>query len=395
MLKQWTANCSVRKQLIFKELQIMSNINPNKLQLILGRQLIQKFANKGASENVDFPTLENTSFEHVEEAGDGQFTADFVVHRIENFHMTVQLSDEIKHQMGGWVEKGKDAEKAHGQVVVVCDVDANNNALVWHLVIRQTSPTEVAIESSEFTGNPKNITVTNKSCSYGGVNYREFDAKWPIVKALWESTASDSIKANYSKSLTSTNETFKIDEPVFVSASDRAYAQKLVTAYDGMIMMVQDYRKQINNLKGADLVFNNADEAERYAKQAAGAKVLIADKFSNKAIKDARELSVQAMQLMQAHEQLRSHDVFVDITNTIVGLRIAVIENFKQIAGKYSSIISRNFNERTYGQGTGMKRFAANAKSNDELCDAVISNLDNILSSLRSAQNLIGTIANI
>lgn len=373
----------------------MSNINPSKLQLILGRQLIQKFANKGASENVDFPTLENTSFENVEEAGDSQFTADFVVHRIENFHMTVQLSDEIKHQMGGWVEKGKDAEKAHGQVVVVCDVDANNNAIVWRLVIRQTSPAEVVIESSEFTGNPKNITVTNKSCSYGGVNYREFDAKWPIVKSLWESTAADAIKANYSKSLTSANETFKVDEPVFVSASDRAYAQKLVTAYDGMIMIVQNYRKQINNLKGADLVFNNADEAERYAKQAAGAKVLIADKFSNKAIKDARELSVQALQLMQAHEQLRSHDVFVDITNTIVGLRIAVTENFKQIAGKYSSIISRNFNERTYGQGTGMKRFAANAKSNDELCDAVISNLDNILSSLRSAQNLIGTIANI
>lgn len=372
------------------------SINASQLQLLLGRQLVSKIANKGARENVDFPTTESISFDNVEPADNGTFTADVVLHRIENFHMTVQLTDEIKEEIGGYVASGKDAEKAQGQVVVVCDVDTNDDAVKWHLVIAPVDDQTVAIQSSEFIGNPRNVTVTNKSCSYGGVNYREFDKYWNVVRQLWEDTAAKAIKATYSSALASANETFNVDADalgLIASPVDKAAAQKLVQAYDGLKAMIDEYRKHVDALKGADLLFNNADEYESSKKQAAGAKVLIADQFAPKMLDKARELSVTAKNLMMAHSSMiASHAISADLSQVIVGLRISVVENFRAIAGKYSSIVSKNFNERTYGQGTGMKRFAVNAKSNDELCDDVNKNLRNILSSVNAAQEAVAAV---
>lgn len=372
------------------------SINASQLQLLLGRQLVSKIANKGARENVDFPTTESISFDNVEPAGNGTFTADVVLHRIENFHMTVQLTDEIKEEIGGYVASGKDAEKAQGQVVVVCDVDTNDDAVKWHLVIAPVDDQTVAIQSSEFIGNPRNITVTNKSCSYGGVNYREFDKYWNVVRQLWEDTAAKAIKATYSSALTSANETFNVDAEtlgLIASPADKSAAQKLVQAYDGLKAMIDEYQKHVDALKGADLLFNNADEYESAKKQAAGAKILIADQFAPKMLDKARELSVTAKNLMMAHSSMiASHAISADLSQVIVGLRISVVENFRAIAGKYSSIVSKNFNERTYGQGTGMKRFTVNAKSNDELCDDVNKNLRNILSSVNAAQEAVAAV---
>lgn len=372
------------------------SINASQLQLLLGRQLVSKIANKGARENVDFPTTESISFDNVEPADNGTFTADVVLHRIENFHMTVQLTDEIKEEIGGYVASGKDAEKAQGQVVVVCDVDTNDDAVKWHLVIAPVDDQTVAIQSSEFIGNPRNITVTNKSCSYGGVNYREFDKYWNIVRQLWEDTAAKTIKATYSSALASANETFNVDADalgLIASPVDKAAAQKLVQAYDGLKAMIDEYQKHVDALKGADLLFNNADEYESSKKQAAGAKVLIADQFAPKMLDKACELSITAKNLMMAHSSMiASHAISADLSQVIVGLRISVVENFRAIAGKYSSIVSKNFNERTYGQGTGMKRFAVNAKSNDELCDDVNKNLRNILSSVNAAQEAVAAV---
>lgn len=372
------------------------SINASQLQLLLGRQLVSKIANKGARENVDFPTTESISFDNVEPAGNGTFTADVVLHRIENFHMTVQLTDEIKEEIGGYVASGKDAEKAQGQVVVVCDVDTNDDAVKWHLVIAPVDDQTVAIQSSEFIGNPHNVTVTNKSCSYGGVNYREFDKYWNVVRQLWEDTAAKAIKATYSSALASANETFNVDAEalgLIASPVDKAAAQKLVQAYDGLKAMIDEYQKHVDALKGADLLFNNADEYESSKKQAAGTKVLIADQFAPKMLDKARELSVTAKNLMMAHSSMiASHAISADLSQVIVGLRISVIENFRAIAGKYSSIVSKNFNERTYGQGTGMKRFAVNAKSNDELCDDINKNLRNILSSVNAAQEAVAAV---
>lgn len=372
------------------------SINASQLQLLLGRQLVSKIANKGARENVDFPTTESISFDNVEPADNGTFTADVVLHRIENFHMTVQLTDEIKEEIGGYVASGKDAEKAQGQVVVVCDVDTNDDAVKWHLVIAPVDDQTVAIQSSEFIGNPCNVTVTNKSCSYGGVNYREFDKYWNVVRQLWEDTAAKAIKATYSSALASANETFNVDADalgLIASPVDKAAAQKLVQAYDGLKAMIDEYQKHVDALKGADLLFNNADEYESSKKQAAGAKVLIADQFAPKMLDKARELSITAKHLMSAHTSMISnHQIAVDLSQVIVGLRVSVVENFRAIAGKYSSIVSKNFNERTYGQGTGMKRFAVNAKSNDELCDDVSKNLRNILSSVNAAQEAVAAV---
>lgn len=372
------------------------SINASQLQLLLGRQLVSKIANKGARENVDFPTTESISFDNVEPADNGTFIADVVLHRIENFHMTVQLTDEIKEEIGGYVASGKDAEKAQGQVVVVCDVDTNDDAVKWHLVIAPVDDQTVAIQSSEFIGNPRNITVTNKSCSYGGVNYREFDKYWNVVRQLWEDAAAKAIKATYSSALASANETFNVDAEalgLIASPVDKAAAQKLVQAYDGLKAMIDEYQKHVDALKGADLLFNNADEYESAKKQAAGAKVLIADQFAPKMLDKARELSVTAKNLMMAHSSMiASHAISADLSQVIVGLRISVVENFRAIAGKYSSIVSKNFNERTYGQGTGMKRFAVNAKSNDELCDDVNKNLRNILSSVNAAQEAVAAV---
>ena len=372
------------------------SINASQLQLLLGRQLVSKIANKGARENVDFPTTESISFDNVELADNGTFTADVVLHRIENFHMTVQLTDEIKEEIGGYVASGKDAEKAQGQVVVVSDVDTNDDAVKWHLVIAPVDDQTVAIQSSEFIGNPRNVTVTNKSCSYGGVNYREFDKYWNVVRQLWEDTAAKAIKATYSSALASANETFNVDADalgLIASPVDKAAAQKLVQAYDGLKAMIDEYQKHVDALKGADLLFNNADEYESSKKQAAGAKVLIADQFAPKMLDKARELSVTAKNLMMAHSSMiASHAISADLSQVIVGLRISVVENFRAIAGKYSSIVSKNFNERTYGQGTGMKRFAVNAKSNDELCDDVNKNLRNILSSVNAAQEAVAAV---
>lgn len=372
------------------------SINASQLQLLLGRQLVSKIANKGARENVDFPTTESISFDNVEPADNGTFTADVVLHRIENFHMTVELTDEIKEEIGGYVASGKDAEKAQGQVVVVCDVDTNDDAVKWHLVIAPADDQTVAIQSSEFIGNPRNVTVTNKSCSYGGVNYREFDKYWNVVRQLWEDTAAKAIKATYSSALASANETFNVDADalgLIASPVDKAAAQKLVQAYDGLKAMIDEYQKHVDALKGADLLFNNADEYESSKKQAAGAKVLIADQFAPKMLDKARELSVTAKNLMMAHSSMiASHAISADLSQVIVGLRISVVENFRAIAGKYSSIVSKNFNERTYGQGTGMKRFAVNAKSNDELCDDVNKNLRNILSSVNAAQEAVAAV---
>lgn len=372
------------------------SINASQLQLLLGRQLVSKIANKGARENVDFPTTESISFDNVEPADNGTFTADVVLHRIENFHMTVQLTDEIKEEIGGYVASGKDAEKAQGQVVVVCDVDTNDDAVKWHLVIAPVDDQTVAIQSSEFIGNPRNVTVTNKSCSYGGVNYREFDKYWNVVRRLWEDTAAKAIKATYSSALVSANETFNVDADalgLIASPVDKAAAQKLVQAYDGLKAMIDEYQKHVDALKGADLLFNNADEYESSKKQAAGVKVLIADQFAPKMLDKARELSITAKNLMMAHSSMiASHAISTNLSQVIVGLRISVVENFRAIAGKYSSIVSKNFNERTYGQGTGMKRFAVNAKSNDELCDDVNKNLRNILSSVNAAQEAVAAV---
>lgn len=371
-------------------------ISPNELQSRLGWQLLHKVVTKAMRDESEAPTLETITFDNVEQAENGAFTADLILHRIENFHMTVQLTDEIKNEIGGYVAKGRDAEKAQGQVVVVCDVDTRHDAIKWHLVIKPIDESTVAIQSSEFIGNPRNITVTNKSCSYGGVNYREFDKYWNIVRPLWEDTAAKAIKASYSGSLVQPNEAFSvasyIDGPK-LRAADQEQMQMILDYYDKFIGYVNDYCKRIQSLKGADLVVNNSDEYEMVSRQAAGAKILIASDFAPKILKDTRKLASSVKQLMEMHEHFDERLTSATMARTIVNLSSSVSENFLMIAGKYSSIKSNNFSERTYGLGTGIARYKANAHSNDELCDDVAIRVDNILSSMKSAQSDIKAFA--
>lgn len=373
------------------------SINPNQLQLLLGWQLLHSIANKRDLYDSDTPTLETITFDNVEPAENGTFTADLILHRIENFHMTVQLTDEIKNEIGGYVAKGRDAEKAHGQVVVVCDIDTRHDAVKWHLVISPVDDSTVAIQSSEFIGNPRNITVTNKSCSYGGVNYREFDKYWNLVRPLWEDTAAQAIKAAYSGSLVHANETFSVRSytggPKLTSA-DQQQVQAILDYYDKFIRHVNDYCKRIQSLKGADLVVNNSDEYELIKRQAAGANIKIASDFAPKILKETRELSSTIKQVMEVQSQLYKRVISSTLANTIADLSTSISENFLMIAGKYSSIKSNNFSERTYGYGTGITRYKANARSNDELCDEVAIRVDNILSSLQSARATIQAVAN-
>lgn len=373
------------------------SINPNQLQLLLGWQLLHSIANKSDLYDSDTPTLETITFDNVEPAENGTFTADLILHRIENFHMTVQLTDEIKNEIGGYVAKGRDAEKAHGQVVVVCDIDTRHDAVKWHLVISPVDDSTVAIQSSEFIGNPRNITVTNKSCSYGGINYREFDKYWNLVRPLWEDTAAQAIKAAYSGSLVHANETFSVRSytggPKLTSA-DQQQVQAILDYYDKFIRHVNDYCKRIQSLKGADLVVNNSDEYELIKRQAAGANIKIASDFAPKILKETRELSSTIKQVMEVQSQLYKRVISSTLANTIADLSTSISENFLMIAGKYSSIKSNNFSERTYGYGTGITRYKANARSNDELCDEVAIRVDNILSSLQSARATIQAVAN-
>lgn len=373
------------------------SINPNQLQLLLGWQLLHSVANKSDLYDSDTPTLETITFDNVEPAENGTFTADLILHRIENFHMTVQLTDEIKNEIGGYVAKGRDAEKAHGQVVVVCDIDTRHDAVKWHLVISPVDDSTVAIQSSEFIGNPRNITVTNKSCSYGGVNYREFDKYWNLVRPLWEDTAAQAIKAAYSGSLVHANETFSVRSytggPKLTSA-DQQQVQTILDYYDKFIRRVNDYCKRIQSLKGADLVVNNSDEYELIKRQAAGANIKIASDFAPKILKETRELSSTIKEVMAVQSQLYKRVISSTLANTIADLSTSISENFLMIAGKYSSIKSNNFSERTYGYGTGITRYKANARSNDELCDEVAIRIDNILSSLQSARATIQAVAN-
>lgn len=373
------------------------SINPNQLQLLLGWQLLHSVANKSDLYDSDTPTLETITFDNVEPVENGTFTADLILHRIENFHMTVQLTDEIKNEIGGYVAKGRDAEKAHGQVVVVCDIDTRHDAVKWHLVISPVDESTVAIQSSEFIGNPRNITVTNKSCSYGGVNYREFDKYWNLVRPLWEDTAAQAIKAAYSGSLVHANETFSVRSytggPKLTSA-DQQQVQSILDYYDKFIRRVNNYCKRIQSLKGADLVVNNSDEYELIKRQAAGANIKIASDFAPKILKETRELSSAIKQVMAVQSQLYKRVISSTLANTIADLSTSISENFLMIAGKYSSIKSNNFSERTYGYGTGITRYKANARSNDELCDEVAIRVDNILSSLQSARATIQAVAN-
>lgn len=371
-------------------------INPSQLQVLLGWQLLHKVAVKGMRDVSEAPTLETITFDNVEQGANGTFTADLVLHRIENFHMTVQLTDEIKNEIGGYVASGRDAEKAQGQVVVVCDIDTRHDAVKWHLVINQVDESTVAIQSSEFIGNPRNITVTNKSCSYGGVNYREFDKYWNIVRPLWEDTAAKAIKTSYSGSLVKTNETFSIHDYADThkfSAADQQQLQTILDYSNQFIGYVNDYRKRIQSLKGADLVVNNSDEYEMVSRQAAGAKILIASEFAPKVLNDTRKLASSVKQLMAMQEQFYRQTISTTMARAIATLSTSVSENFLMIAGKYSSIKSNNFSERTYGHGTGLTRFKANAHSNDELCDQVAIRVDNILSSLQSAHSMLEAVA--
>lgn len=370
-------------------------INPSQLQVLLGWQLLHKVAVKGMRDVSDAPTIETITFDNVEEGANGTFTADLVLHRIENFHMTVQLTDEIKNEIGGYVASGRDAEKAQGQVVVVCDIDTRHEAVKWHLVINQVDESTVAIQSSEFIGNPRNITVTNKSCSYGGVNYREFDKYWNVVRPLWEDTAAKAIKTSYSGSLVKTNETFSIHDYADThkfSAADQQQLQTILDYSNQFIGYVNDYRKRIQSLKGADLVVNNSDEYEMVSRQAAGAKILIASEFAPKVLNDTRKLASSVKQVMAMQEQFYRQTISTTMARAIATLSTSVSENFLMIAGKYSSIKSNNFSERTYGHGTGIARFKANAHSNDELCDQVAIRVDNILSSLQSAHSMLEAI---
>lgn len=370
-------------------------INPSQLQVLLGWQLLHKVAVKGIRDVSDAPTIETITFDNVEEGANGTFTADLVLHRIENFHMTVQLTDEIKNEIGGYVASGRDAEKAQGQVVVVCDIDTRHEAVKWHLVINQVDESTVAIQSSEFIGNPRNITVTNKSCSYGGVNYREFDKYWNVVRPLWEDTAAKAIKTSYSGSLVKTNETFSIHDYADThkfSAADQQQLQTILDYSNQFIGYVNDYRKRIQSLKGADLVVNNSDEYEMVSRQAAGAKILIASEFAPKVLNDTRKLASSVKQVMAMQEQFYRQTISTTMARAIATLSTSVSENFLMIAGKYSSIKSNNFSERTYGHGTGIARFKANAHSNDELCDQVAIRVDNILSSLQSAHSMLEAV---
>ena len=370
-------------------------LNPSQLQVLLGWQLLHKVAVKGMRDVSDAPTIETITFDNVEEGANGTFTADLVLHRIENFHMTVQLTDEIKNEIGGYVASGRDAEKAQGQVVVVCDIDTRHEAVKWHLVINQVDESTVAIQSSEFIGNPRNITVTNKSCSYGGVNYREFDKYWNVVRPLWEDTAAKAIKTSYSGSLVKTNETFSIHDYADThkfSAADQQQLQTILDYSNQFIGYVNDYRKRIQSLKGADLVVNNSDEYEMVSRQAAGAKILIASEFAPKVLNDTRKLASSVKQVMAMQEQFYRQTISTTMARAIATLSTSVSENFLMIAGKYSSIKSNNFSERTYGHGTGIARFKANAHSNDELCDQVAIRVDNILSSLQSAHSMLEAV---
>lgn len=370
-------------------------INPSQLQVLLGWQLLHKVAVKGMRDVSDAPTIETITFDNVEEGANGTFTADLVLHRIENFHMTVQLTDEIKNEIGGYVASGRDAEKAQGQVAVVCDIDTRHEAVKWHLVINQVDESTVAIQSSEFIGNPRNITVTNKSCSYGGVNYREFDKYWNVVRPLWEDTAAKAIKTSYSGSLVKTNETFSIHDYADThkfSAADQQQLQTILDYSNQFIGYVNDYRKRIQSLKGADLVVNNSDEYEMVSRQAAGAKILIASEFAPKVLNDTRKLASSVKQVMAMQEQFYRQAISTTMARAIATLSTSVSENFLMIAGKYSSIKSNNFSERTYGHGTGIARFKANAHSNDELCDQVAIRVDNILSSLQSAHSMLEAV---
>ena len=371
-------------------------INPSQLQVLLGWQLLHKVAVKGMRDVSDAPTIETITFDNVEQGANGTFTADLVLHRIENFHMTVQLTDEIKNEIGGYVASGRDAEKAQGQVVVVCDIDTRHEAVKWHLVINQVDESTVAIQSSEFIGNPRNITVTNKSCSYGGVNYREFDKYWNVVRPLWEDTAAKAIKTTYSGSLVKTNETFSIHDYADThkfSAADQQQLQTILDYSNQFMGYVNDYRKRIQSLKGADLVVNNSDEYEMVSRQAAGAKILIASEFAPKVLNDTRKLASSVKQVMTMQEQFYRQTISTAMARAIATLSTSVSENFLMIAGKYSSIKSNNFSERTYGHGTGIARFKANAHSNDELCDQVAIRVDNILSSLQSAHSMLEAVA--
>lgn len=370
-------------------------INPSQLQVLLGWQLLHKVAVKGMRDVSEAPTLETITFDNVEQGTNGTFTADLVLHRIENFHMTVQLTDEIKNEIGGYVASGRDAEKAQGQVVVVCDIDTRHEAVKWHLVINQVNESTVAIQSSEFIGNPHNITVTNKSCSYGGVNYREFDKYWNVVRPLWEDTAAKAIKTAYSGSLVKTNETFSIHDYADThkfSAADQQQLQTILDYSNQFMGYVNDYRKRIQSLKGADLVVNNSDEYEMVSRQAAGAKILIASEFAPKVLNDTRKLASSVKQVMAMQEQFYRQTISTTMARAIATLSTSVSENFLMIAGKYSSIKSNNFSERTYGHGTGIDRFKANAHSNDELCDQVAVRVDNILSSLQSAHSMLEAV---
>ena len=370
-------------------------INPSQLQVLLGWQLLHKVAVKGMRDVSDAPTIETITFDNVEQGANGTFTADLVLHRIENFHMTVQLTDEIKNEIGSYVASGRDAEKAQGQVVVVCDIDTRHEAVKWHLVINQVDESTVAIQSSEFIGNPRNITVTNKSCSYGGVNYREFDKYWNVVRPLWEDTAAKAIKTSYSGSLVKTNETFSIHDYADAhqfSAADQQQLQTILDYSNQFIGYVNDYRKRIQSLKGADLVVNNSDEYEMVSRQAAGAKILIASEFAPKVLNDTRKLASSVKQVMAMQEQFYRQTISTTMARAIATLLTSVSENFLMIAGKYSSIKSNNFSERTYGHGTGIARFKANAHSNDELCDQVAIRVDNILSSLQSAHSMLEAV---
>lgn len=370
-------------------------INPSQLQVLLGWQLLHKVAVKGMRDVSDAPTIETITFDNVEQGANGTFTADLVLHRIENFHMTVQLTDEIKNEIGGYVASGRDAEKAQGQVVVVCDIDTRHEAVKWHLVINQVDESTVAIQSSEFIGNPRNITVTNKSCSYGGVNYREFDKYWNVVRPLWEDTAAKAIKTTYSGSLVKTNETFSIHDYTDThkfSAADQQQLQTILDYSNQFMGYVNDYRKRIQSLKGADLVVNNSDEYEMVSRQAAGAKILIASEFAPKVLNDTRKLASSVKQVMAMQEQFYRQTISTTMARAIATLSTSVSENFLMIAGKYSSIKSNNFSERTYGHGTGIARFKANAHSNDELCDQVAIRVDNILSSLQSAHSMLEAV---
>lgn len=371
-------------------------INPSQLQVLLGWQLLHKVITKGMRDESDAPTIETITFDNVEEGANGTFTADLVLHRIENFHMTVQLTDEIKNEIGGYVASGRDAEKAQGQVVVVCDIDTRHDAVKWHLVINQVDESTVTIQSSEFIGNPRNITVTNKSCSYGGVNYREFDKYWNIVRPLWEDTAAKAINASYSGSLVQTNETFPVRDSADThqfNANDQQQLQTILEYHNKFVGYVNDYCKRIQSLKGADLVVNNSDEYEMVARQAAGAKILIASEFAPKVLNDTRKLASSIRQLMAMQEQFYRRTTSTTMARMITNLSTSVSENFLMIAGKYSSIKSNNFSERTYGHGTGIARYKANARSNDELCDQVAIRVDNILSSLQSARAMVQAVA--